>query len=558
MKQARKEAEGTKKKTTKKTSKKAEMPTGSLDRFTKVMKAGINKPKARSKSPIEEIDMAGGEAERAVSVPAMTGQNQQQQHVERPKRPAFRLPAALPPPSSSAPDAVEVLDLSLSPNPQAIKKQRVLRRSQSETIPPVSHHLIQLSDSIDAETITQTPIRNANLCMPSIRELSPFVATRRPRSPIRRTKSIPRPPTPLAARPSTPPPPPPTYLPSAAQMSKKTPTPKRKCQAVVTEVITLSSSPATTPSSRQQSITAWLSPRNKAAVGEECPDSPSPRRDRGLLHSAGDNDMQINLARFSSPSIPTPRLFLAKEARRPMGEGDANVVFPGVDLESNDVGIRKDREMDVVVLSDHDFADTYGSDSGDELPPFPIPLPLQLPTVFALPAIRPSRHDPSINTASNHATTSLPSPSTASRPGADISQTSTSRNVRPPPPVPQQAPHPTPPYLPAPAPPPIAVPASEPQAQAAPLPRFRRIIRIRDSLAGAWAEEDVIDLVSSPSLAGGGAEVMSSAGQGSGKVNASETVNASRRGNGKEEGSGKARPRTKEWRTSQVEVLDLS
>jgi len=533
MKATRKEAEGIKKKTTKKTSKKAEMPAGSLDRFTKVTKAGICKPKARSKSPTEEIDMASGEAERALSVPPMLNAIPlQKQHIDGPKRPAFRLPAALPPPSSSAPGAVEVLDLSLSPNPQATKKQRVLRRSQSETMPPVSQHLIQLSENIEAETMCHTPIRNANRHMPSIRELSPFVATRRPRSPIRRTKSIPTPPTPLAARPSTPPPP--AYLPQATQILKKTPTPKRKRQAVVTEVITLSSSPATTPSSRQQSITAWLSPGNKASVEAEPPDSPSPRRN---MRHATENDLQINLVRFSPPPPPPPlRLFLAKESRMPMSESDGNVIFPGVDL-------RTEKEAsEVVVLSDPVFADTYASDSGDELPPFPLPLPVAYSSAQAL------RHTSMTTTASiirPAITASLRSQS----PAADMFQTSNTM-AAPPPSVPQQVPTP------------LAVPDLVPRGAE---PRFKRIIRIRDSLAGAWAEEDVIDLASSPLLiptvaaasaaeaemAGAGEAKKMSGGKGETKKGSKE------KGNGRK-GRGSEKQRTKEWRVSQVEVLDLS
>ena len=211
-----------------------------------------------------------------------------------------------------------------------------------------------------------------------------------------------------------------------------------------------------------------------------------------------------------------------------MGESDANVMFPGADL------MAANKASEVIVLSDPVFADAYESESEDELPPFP--LPLAFPAAFGLPNTPAAPRAPVTATISKFADVSaLPQSTAASRSAADI----------------------FPPLNATAAPPelergPAAVPIPLPKAASQAEPRFRRIIRIRDSLAGAWAEEDVIDLASSPETGAEAGRLESVPRKGKeeakGKAGAREAKTRNEKG----------RTRTKEWRVSQVEVLDLS
>jgi len=555
MKAARKEAAAAKKKQPT-TKKKVDMSQGSLDQFTKVTKAGIRKPRARSKSPIEELNLAGdqgvittagqkntskqssveeldladcGEAQHSTKIRSTSVVAQTKQTTVR-QGPTFRMPPLIPP-SSPKPTTLDTIDLSLSPHPQPVKKQRTLRRSQSDTTtmtPSVKltdapyHHLLHNLDSENHETSSQ-PDRRQDL--EPIRELSPFVSTRRPRSPIRRVQSIPTPPTPSSMRATTPP----SDHGTSAQPPLKKTTPKRKRQPQATEIITLSSSPPMTPSSRQKSIKDWFSPSSAGGALEIAdPPSPSPRRG---------NMLQINLAR-----LPSPPLF-----REPLTQLHNMNILPTTQTMVGEKVLGRKDQVPVSMA--------YADDSDDELPPLPFAL-TQTKSVgtstattgidvverasrsVAAPAYTLSSDPPSGNEATSRKPSSSESATSISSRATSSTSTTTIITTAP---------------LPSPALP-LLLPANS-------KPKPKRIIRIRESLLGAFAEEDVIDLASSddvmPSMTSTSASVKS------GTLTTPATV--VQHGDDRSDEAGMAEMkkrkrdvRTREWRVSQVEVLDLT
>lgn len=536
MKEARKRTEGAHKKATKKTDTQA----SSLDRFTKVTKPGVKRPKARSKSPIEELDLAGSEGHQPP--PTQPTQpliqeppkiDQERPKIKNPKGPTFRLPPPLPFQSPKQ-ALLDTVDLSTSPGPQALKKQRTLRRSQSDTTAMTGTRAAD--DSADDVApvgvlldISRTPTKIAVAELSPIRELSPFVATRRTRSPLRRVKSISTT-TPISylKQPAL------GHLPTfhnppilystvtstnnTSVTSHKPTTPKRKCAVSRTaEVITLSSSPPVpnTPSSRERSTQNWLQSSSKP-IRAVTPVSPSPRPRR----VEDEVDMQAHLA--SLPQLPPP----FERCRDPLEVAEGNIrpgcsadvlgsPMSGVTYDVNRETASKAARVQgaprsgALVLLDGD------EDSDVELPPLAalvqtvaitstkLTLPSPLPTSATLSQAGPRAGAPATQS-------SLPSP-----PGPPISHAALSR----------------------------LTPTTDP----IPDPKLKRIIRIRESLPGAWAE-DVIEIPSSPPdtsihAAAGGLGIVERDG-----ADRSEQMNTRKR----------PRERPIEWRVSAVEVLDLT
>lgn len=566
MKAARKEAVGARKKKTTATTKKVDKPQGSLDQFTKITKPGVQKQKARSKSPIEELNLAGVEDDLATTAYQKTLVKQVNPRIEEfdlagcgaaeatstsinalPKvnklkqGPVFRVPPELQPPSPKT-STLDTIDLSLSPHPKPIKKQRTLRRSQSDTTAmtpsdklteaPYQH----LLHSLDSET-RQTPLQTAKQDLGPIRELSPFVSTRRPRSPIRRVQSIPNPPTPSAMRPTTPSPERlSTTSPTQHPIPTKRTTPKRKRQPQATEIITLSSSPQLTPGSRQKSIKDWFSPSSeRSGLPNAEPPSPSPRR----------QNLHVSLVH-----LPSPPLFRAPLALL----NDANI------LPSTQTDVGKKVVADKAGFAPLSLQGAYADDSDDDLPPLPFIAaqttsnnltgqagPDALQTGRAPQSISSSESSISDEQSTNESRSQSNDRSPSISASTVSTETSITTNAITQIPRPLQPPSTT---------------STTTTTTTKPEAKQRRVIRIRESLFGAFATEDVIDLASSDDCAsaastsanassGVSAQAAASGGGGGG---GSGSVEAPRLTEKKRKREGRAR----EWRVSQVEVLDLT
>jgi Holliday junction resolvase YEN1 len=482
MKAARKAAEVPKKK--KNTKKQPQIQAGALDKFTKVTKPGVQRLKSRSKSPMEELDLAGDEQEETHRRPInFVREAISKQKAATKARSAFHLPPALLP-SSPQGSSLDVLDLSVSPLPQPAKKQRTLRRSQSDTTGRSASHHVELSDDDDATQ--RTPPRKVNMPLPSIMELSPFVTTRRPRSPIRRTQSIPV----LLQAGDT--------LSTKAIPPRKSTTPKRKRAPLIPEVVELSSSPTIATPSRQKSITNWFSPssdRSQRDLATSSPPSPSPMRPQKITNT----DLQINLVQLSSsPAILPPPSF-----KLPLSEGTANI------MPLSFVEDVKSRGM----LEQGPIIPTYADDSDDELPAFQFGVPYTAVKSTTAPLALSA--PPVVSQSSSDAVASV----TIARGTATVPLSGIATTVA------------------------AATSALEPAAKPA------RVIRVRKSLFGAFVEEDVIDLeASAEQYEQGNAKGMSAGGgQKEGQGEGTEARERKRK-----------RDRGKEWRVSQVEVLDLS
>lgn len=258
-----------------------DMPKGALDRFATMMKPGVSQERATSKEPQMPV------VETLIpSQPAVSNRSIPDTNIEPtiPALPRFRVPP------SSQPAPMSVCDTSNVPQlpPAAVNETRAkrpMRRSHSDTTKLGAPHV---------PTVVESPSIPAfsNSGLDPLPELPTSVTTRRHRSPLRRTHTLPGPGGEAASPRSKSP----THRkrPSTSLTQARDPsasrTPKRRQQKTKpSEVVSLlTSSPArepATPSHRQRSIVDWLSP---SARGKE-KIAPGTQKASGMIDDDADS-----------------------------------------------------------------------------------------------------------------------------------------------------------------------------------------------------------------------------------------------------------------------------